>query len=172
MDARHGGAGLDALRRGDRIGLALPNVIALAMETVPSRLRVTAIVLVNCGYPLGGAWVGQDPHLWGPDHLFRRWHRDAGRAAACVALLPKSPLLLARRPGRTAELARLLRRLGGAFTSAPPGFALREAPPPRSRVARLDRARATLLLWLVNFAGLAMVHFFINWLPSIIVGSG
>ena len=165
---------------GIGLGLALPNVMALAMEIVPSRLRVTAIVLVNCGYPLGGAlgsaWVAAKIPTYGYPITFL-----AGGIATlavlllCVAMLPESPLLLARRPGPTAELARLLRRLGGAFPPAQIGFALREAPPPRSRIAALfqeDRARVTLMLWLVNFAGLAMVYFFVNWLPSIIVGSG
>ncbi len=165
---------------GIGLGLALPNVIALAMEIVPSRLRVTAIVLVNCGYPLGGAvgsaWVGGKIPTYGYPITFL-----AGGIATlvvlvlCVVLLPESPLLLARRPAHTTELASLLRRLGGALAATPAGFALREAAPPQSRVAALfqgDRARATLLLWLVNFSGLAMVYFFINWLPSIIVGSG
>ena len=165
---------------GVGLGLALPNVIALAMEIVPPRLRVTAIVLVNCGYPLGGAlgsaWVGGKI----PDYGYPITFLAGGIATLvvvllCVALLPESPLLLARRPARADELAGLLRRLGGAFAPGSAGFALREAPAPRSRVAALfqdDRARATLLLWLVNFAGLAMVYFFVNWLPSIIVSSG
>ena len=175
-------AALVAMRfvAGIGLGLALPNVIALAMEIVPTRLRVTAIVLVNCGYPLGGAlgsaWVGGKIPTYGYPITFL-----AGGIATlvilllCVAMLPESPLLLARRPARAAELARLLSRLGGAFAPSPAGFAIREAPPPSSRVVALfqdDRGRATLLLWLVNFAGLAMVYFFVNWLPSIMVGSG
>ena len=165
---------------GVGLGLALPNVIALAMEIVPSRWRVIAIVLVNCGYPLGGAlgsaWVGGKIPTYGYPITFL-----AGGVATlavlllCLALLPESPLLLARRPARAAELGRLLSRLGGGFAPSSAGFAIREPPPPRSRVAALfegARARATLLLWLVNFAGLAMVYFFVNWLPSIVVGSG
>ena len=165
---------------GIGLGLALPNVIALAMEVVPTRWRVIAIVLVNCGYPLGGAlgsaWVGSRI----PTHGYPIAFLAGGIATLvvtllCIALLPESPLLLARRPARAGELARLLQRLGGTFTPGPGGFALHEAAPPHSRVAALferDRVGATLLLWLVNFAGLAMVYFFVNWLPSIIVGSG
>lgn len=165
---------------GIGLGLALPNVIAVAMEVVPARWRVLTIVFVSCGYPLGGALGSAGVGALIPTHGFPVTFFAGGIATllvvlVCLAVLPESPLFLVRRPTRAGELERLLRRLGGGFAPNPVGFAIREAAPPRSRVAALfqdGRARATLLLWLVNFANLSMVYFFVNWLPSIIVGTG
>src|SRR5882757_6346291 len=40
------------------LGGALPNLIALVSEVAPQRIRVTALGLMYCGLPIGGATAG------------------------------------------------------------------------------------------------------------------
>lgn len=162
------------------LGLALPNVTALAMELMPARLRTFAVILVSCGYPLGGALggavAGQLIPLYGHSAVFA-----VGGAATLVAMLlclafaPESPMFLIRKAKRTADLRRLLKRLGVVVPALATQFILHEAAPVRSRVSALfapECRTATILLWLINFANMALVYYFVSWLPSLFVSRG
>lgn len=164
---------------GFALGLALSNTTAIAMELVPLHWRTIAVVLVCCGYPLGAA-IGAAVvgHLLG-DHGFAAVFYVGGIGTftafvLCALFLPESPVLLARRKDALPALRRLLARLGVTLDSATT-VTSDDAKLPRSRIAELfvpERRTVTLLLWLLNFANLSLVYYFVMWLPSLFVSRG
>jgi AAHS family 4-hydroxybenzoate transporter-like MFS transporter len=164
---------------GLALGLALSNTTALAMEIVPVRWRTIAVVLVCCGYPAGAAAgaaiVGHLLPTLGYVAIFY----VGGTATLiafvlCAVLLPESPARLARREGARPALHRLLARLGVPIAEDV-AIVSDHAAPTRSRVAELltpERRSVTLLLWLLNFANLSLVYYFVMWLPSLFVSRG
>ena len=164
---------------GFALGLALSNTTAVAMEVVPLRWRTIAVVLVCCGYPLGAA-IGAaavGPLLSG--HGFAAIFHVGGFGtlaafALCALFLPETPYILLRDRSRQAALHRLLSRLGVALSTTAIIKADRVAGS-ASPIAELfvpERRGVTLLLWVLNFANLSLVYYFILWLPSLFVNRG
>ena len=133
------------------LGAALPNLIALTSEAAGSAQRATAVSLMYCGVPLGGALAS----LAGMSAGAERWQlvfHIGGWAPLLVApllylRLPESPAYL--RPGNERQ------RIGvyqGLFRSG--------------------QALPTLLLWLSCFFTLMVVYMLLNWLPSLLMGQG
>lgn len=162
------------------LGLAFPTVIALAMELMPRRLHAMSVVVVGCGYPIGGAVGGLIAAGLIDDHGYPAVFLLGGFATAalfllCLPFLPESPLWLARHAPQRPALPRLLARLGVPASPGTSMFGIKAPPVGRSSVAALfsDGRRArTLLMWLINFANLSMVYYYIIWLPSILVNAG
>lgn len=166
------------------LGFAMSNVLAIAMEVVPARLRTLAVVIVACGYPLGAGFGGAISSQFTETHGHAAMFLFGGGGTLtaillCAAFLPESPMFLARDPRNHPKLRKLLERLGGHFA---PG-ALENLAPDASQTDRKrglgvaalftpDRRMATLLLWLVSFSSGCTVYFFMTWLPSLFVGRG
>ncbi len=165
---------------GVGLGLALPNVLAVAMELMPRRAHAFAVVLVSCGYPLGAAIGAATASMLIPTHGWAAVFLVGGAGSAIALLLsalllPESPSFLARRPAREAELARLLARLGRRIPPATLQQKVEQVEGTRERIAALfapERRRATSLLWLISLGNVALVYFFFSWLPSLITASG
>ncbi|MDF7777847.1 MFS transporter [Sphingomonas sp. AOB5] len=161
------------------LGLALANTIALAMELVPGSWRTMAVVLVCSGYPLGAACgaaaVGQLLPTMGVAAVFYVGAVSTLIAwAVCIVALPESPVMMVRQSSDQTRLRALFGRLGVAIDPAVKlvGDASGAA---KSRLAELftpERRNTTLLLWLLNFANLSLVYFFVMWTPSLFVSSG
>lgn len=161
------------------LGFALANTITLAMELVPTNWRTITVVLVCSGYPLGAgagaAVVGSLLPLYGVASVF--YVGGIGTLVAfllCALTMPESPVILVRKADDQTRLRRLLQRLGVAVDPAVRlvGQAGEEG---KSNIAALfvpERRNTTLLLWVLNFANLSLVFFFIMWLPSLFVVSG
>lgn len=162
------------------LGLAFPTVITLAMEVMPRRLYAMAVVFVGCGYPIGGAIGGAGAAALIDAHGHPAVFLVGGCSTAvlfllCLPLLPESPLWLGRRAPRDPSLPRLLRRLGAIVPSSTAAFGIGESPVHRSAVAELftkERWARTILLWVINFANLSLVYFYVMWLPTILVNAG
>lgn len=163
---------------GAGLGMALPNTITLVMELMPWRFRSLAIVIVSSGLALGGGIgaiiVGGFIQEYGYPVIFV-FGGIVTLAALLLSLmfLPESPFLLVRQ-GATGAVERLVHRLTGVDVT---GRTLdyRTEAKPNSTIAALftpERRAATLLLWLINFAGIGLVYFFINWTPSLLVAVG
>jgi AAHS family 4-hydroxybenzoate transporter-like MFS transporter len=79
---------------------------------------------------------------------------------------------LSARPGRAAELSRLLNRLAGAnISTARSTFVGAAATHGRSTVAVIFTQayrRDTLVLWLIFFTNVFSIYFFFNWLPTVL----
>jgi AAHS family 3-hydroxyphenylpropionic acid transporter len=134
------------------LGAALPNLIALCAEAVEEHQRSTAISIMYCGVPLGGAaaaLVGMAAgEAW-------QWVFIVGG----IAPLAIAPLMLLMLP----ESAAFSRQQDAASQGRP------------STVAALcgeGRTRVTLSLWVSYFFTLTVMYMLLNWLPSLLLGLG
>ncbi|MCY1492293.1 3-(3-hydroxy-phenyl)propionate transporter [compost metagenome] len=134
------------------LGAALPNLIALCAEAVEEHQRSTAISIMYCGVPLGGAaaaLVGMAAgEAW-------QWVFIVGG----IAPLAIAPLMLLMLPESTA----FSRQQDAASQGRP------------STVAALcgeGRTRVTLSLWVSYFFTLTVMYMLLNWLPSLLLGLG
>lgn len=163
---------------GIGLGSAIPNILAIAMEVAPNRFRTFTVVLVSCGYPLGAA-LGSTlvvPLALQHGHAAIFAAGGIGTLAAallCVLLLPESPSYMRYRPRLAAKLARQSARLGwpAAMPETAPEPSIRGQSAVRALFSR-DYIAITILIWLVGFANMELLYFFISWLPSLLVAKG
>ncbi|MGF6605366.1 AAHS family 3-hydroxyphenylpropionic acid transporter [Paraburkholderia sp. WSM4175] len=142
---------------GIGLGGAMPNLIALSSEAVDARHRNTAVSVMYCGMPLGGALaaliavLSAGPTAW--RHIFY-----VGGAGPLIII----PLLIALLP-ESREFATESRE----FTTADkPLLSTREV------LFGEGRAAATIGIWISFFCTLIVLYFLLNWLPSLTVGRG
>ena len=147
----HGLNGLLAIRALAGLGLggAMPNLIALAAESVPQRRRALMVTLAASGFPFGSAV-----------------------AAAVAAGLDWRVIFYV---GGLAPLALAL--LMTAAMAESPAFLQARASPPATQPERIDfvsvlfgpsRAVTTLLLWTAAFCALLTLYLLLNWLPTLL----
>jgi AAHS family 4-hydroxybenzoate transporter-like MFS transporter len=163
------------------IGGATPVVVALAAESVPSRLRAMVVSAAVSGLPIGAILGAMLAQRWMPVLGWQAMYLYGALAAfvvlgLCVLFLPESAALLVARD-RNGDMARA-RALTARFLG-------RELPPEYRLVpsVRLGRAsvgalfgaeyrRLTLGIWggyLFNFLAWFGLIF---WLPTVLVASG
>ncbi len=133
---------------GVGLGGALPNLIAIAAESVAPERRGRAVAIMYAGVPLGGALASLIALLG--------LHDDWGSIFLVGGILPlllALPLQLMMGPFRVTRDAR--------------------APARRRDVLMAPGALPqTLLLWAAFFFGLIVVYLLLNWLPQILVSLG
>jgi len=166
---------------GVGLGGALPNATALMSEFAPPKVRGQTIAAAIVGVPIGGmlgAAIASEviPALG--------WHAMFAIGgvlplAACLLLyfvLPESARFLATRPGRAAELARILNRVVkeerfsashsfGAITTSD----TRQHGGLRALISP-ELLRDTCALWLAFITNLFAVYCFYNWGPVVLTG--
>lgn len=134
------------------LGAALPNLIALCAEAVDERRRGTAISIMYCGVPLGGAIAAVVGMLGGES-----WQTVF--IVGGVAPLLIAPLLIFALPESR------------DFREQHQGT----APARESTVQALfgeGRGGATLALWVSYFFTLTVMYMLLNWLPSLLLEQG
>ncbi|MBB5443840.1 MULTISPECIES: 3-(3-hydroxy-phenyl)propionate transporter MhpT [unclassified Paraburkholderia] len=142
---------------GIGLGGAMPNLIALSSEAVDARHRNTAVSVMYCGMPLGGALaaliavLSAGPTAW--RHIFY-----VGGAGPLIII----PLLMALLP-ESREFATESREFA---TADKPLLSTREV------LFGEGRAAATIGIWISFFCTLIVLYFLLNWLPSLTVGRG
>ncbi|MEX4002094.1 3-(3-hydroxy-phenyl)propionate transporter MhpT [Paraburkholderia sp. EG285A] len=142
---------------GIGLGGAMPNLIALSAEAVAPRLRNTAVSIMYCGMPLGGALAALIGVLSAGDTEWRHIFYAGGVGPLVVA-----PLILACLPESEAYEAASSR-----------AQSTQGGPPPTWRVLFGDgRAAVTAQIWISFFCTLIVLYFLLNWLPSLIVSRG
>lgn len=134
------------------LGAALPNLIALCAEAVEERRRATAISIMYCGVPLGGAIAAVIGMLGGES-----WQTVF--IVGGVAPLLAAPLLMVLLPeSRDFREQR------------------QQAAPVRESTLHAlfgeSRAGATLALWVSYFFTLTVMYMLLNWLPSLLLEQG
>jgi AAHS family 3-hydroxyphenylpropionic acid transporter len=137
------------------LGGVFPNLIAISAEVAPAPYKTTALGLVYCGMPLGGAAAAWLSGVAGPDDwaiVFR-----VGGIGSFLLLPLIWGLIPAYRPQALAK---------------PIPYDAGEAVAGRFRQLLSERARTTLLLWVSYFFTLLAVYLLLNWLPSMLVGRG
>lgn len=168
---------------GVGLGGVIPNVIALAAEVAPKRLRGLFIVIVNFGVPAGIALPGFVAAGLVPSYGWPVLFLVGGLLPLAVAVvayfgLAESIKYLARQPGRTEEMQRIARGLrpdlaiGAAtrFVTASPG-----ATVPNGSVKGLfagGLAAITPLLWIALAANQMSNFFSLTWLPTLLQSTG
>ncbi|MGI4877661.1 MAG: MFS transporter [Janthinobacterium lividum] len=149
---------------------------AMISEFVPARWRTTAVTFGVVSVSIGGILGGVAASLILPG-LGWRWLFYIGGAAtfaftaALIVLLPESPGFLAAQPGRAAELAAMLRRMGHAPILDAPATMVAAAVPMRDLFSRSLR-RDTAALSVAMFAGMFMIYLMFNWAPTLLTSTG
>ncbi|WP_065911089.1 3-(3-hydroxy-phenyl)propionate transporter MhpT, partial [Pseudomonas sp. 58 R 3] len=134
------------------LGAALPNLIALCAEAVSERNRGTAISVMYCGVPLGGALAALVA-------MFSSEHWQTTFIIGGLAPLLAVPLMILLLPESSA-FRQQFDNTDGARPST--GQALFGE----------GRARTTLALWLSYFFTLTVMYMLLNWLPSLLLEQG
>ena len=128
------------------MGGAMPNAIALTSETMPHRLRGTAVTTMICGFSLGAAVGGFVAASIIPSYGWQSVFVLGGSAPIAIAI--------------------------AAFRWLPDS---KRAAAAGSSVAQLftdGRGVATLLIWVIYFANLLNLYFLNSWLPTIMNDAG
>jgi len=137
---------------GMGLGGAMPNLIAICSEAVPGRLRNTAVSIMYCGIPLGGAIAALIGIVSAGDSGWRHIFYVGGLGPLLVVPL----LRMLQESGR-------FDRPEGRFVKPPPvAWALFSE----------RRAAATCCIWISYFFTLIVLYFLLNWLPSLMVANG
>jgi AAHS family 4-hydroxybenzoate transporter-like MFS transporter len=166
---------------GIGLGGIMPNAMALVGEYSPSRVRVTAMMVVSNGFTAGAAFGGPIA-AWLIPHYGWRGVFYFGSvtpliiAALMIFLLPESLQFLALRGHDRAKLARWIRRVDpNAPVSADTEYVLPETRKKGVPIVQLfhdGRALGTAMLWVINFMNLLNLYLLSNWLPSLMRDSG
>lgn len=163
------------------LGGAMPNLVVMSLEYAPRRMRTIAVALIGTGYPLGAAVGGAFAGRLGTMHGWPAIFLLGGAATLAIAVLgalflPESPYFLAQRPDQGAKLRRLLRRINPSlpgeetWTVSQLDRPLRTAP--LSALFGSERRLGTALFWVTYFSNMALLYFFISWLPSLFTYHG
>ncbi|MBV8914071.1 MAG: MFS transporter [Acetobacteraceae bacterium] len=166
---------------GIGLGAAIPNVIALAAEYAPQRLRATRVAIAFAFYTVGSAAGGFIAAWMLPRFGWPSLFHAGGWAAlllgvALIFALPESARFLVA-SGRDGErLLSLLRRLSPDLR-LPQGTQIIAREEQRQTRSALELFRGgllptTLLLWSAYICNMVALHFMTSWLPTIIEASG
>ncbi|WP_234775556.1 3-(3-hydroxy-phenyl)propionate transporter MhpT [Paraburkholderia tropica] len=142
---------------GIGLGAAMPNLIALSSEAVDPRNRNSAVSVMYCGMPLGGAIAALIGVVSAGDTAWRHIFY-AGGAGPLVVIPLLMALLVDSRQFADGE------RRSDADNEA--------LPKTRDVLFGEGRALATVSLWVSFFCTLIVLYFLLNWLPSLTVSRG
>ncbi|MCL6561508.1 MAG: MFS transporter [Firmicutes bacterium] len=167
---------------GVGVGGSLPNVIPLADEYSPRRLRKTMVSLAFTGITIGGVVVSLLAQAIIPKWGWRAMFVDVAGIPALVLgalaafLLPESIRFLVAQGTRSRAVAHLLRSIDhSASLNDTDTYYLSEENPRGFPVRHLfdgGRARNTVLLWIM-FALNLLVQYLVNgWLTVILTRAG
>lgn len=162
------------------LGGAMPIGIALVSEYSPTRLRMTMVTAVVCGFALGGAIGGFVASAvigpWGWQAVFILGASVPLALLPVIAwVLPESlPRLMKSPPPHTALLA-VTRRIVPDWQPANIDAQSEARETPKFSVRLLftsGYAISTILIWLAYFSNLLLLYFLASWLPSMIHSAG
>jgi len=166
------------------LGCIMPNAMALAGEYSPRRSRVSIMMLVSCGFTVGGVVGGLISAALIPSFGWRAVFIAGGAIPLVIAIvmwfrLPESIQFLVVKQADPARIRKNLLLVAPHLSASLPldaRFELHEAVKaqgvPFVELFRDGRARVTLLLWLVNFTNLLDMYFLSNWLPTVMREAG
>jgi AAHS family 4-hydroxybenzoate transporter-like MFS transporter len=166
---------------GIGLGGIMPNAMALVGEYSPSKIRVTAMMVVSNGFTAGAAFGGPIAAWLIPHYGWRGVFYFGAITPLVIALLmlfllPESLQFLALRGHDRAKLARWIRRVDpNAPVTAETEYVLPEQKKKGVPIVHLfhdGRALGTAMLWVVNFMNLLNLYLLSNWLPSLMRDSG
>lgn len=162
------------------LGAVMPNCVTLVAEYMPERRKGLMITLMYSGFNVGSGLGGfiaaglLSHYSWHSALIF-------GGVLPLVVLpfmivmLPESAMNMVARRLPSGQIAEVLNRLGGSFSSET-RFQLNTPQISRhNKVVQLFRngyARGTVALWLTYFMGLFVIYLLNGWLPTILRSGG
>lgn len=166
---------------GIGMGSIIPNATALVGEFSPRAVRIAWMTWLSIGFTAGAALGGFVAAWMIPAFGWRSVFYVGGAVPLVLAMamfiwLPESLRWLVLHGKRSAYVARWLKRLDpSAAADEHARFVITEeakAGVPAMHLFRDHRARATLLLWIVNFMNLFSLFSLANWLPTVATRAG
>jgi len=163
------------------LGGAMPNAIAMTSEFNPRRRRATMVMLMFCGFSVGGALGGLVAAALIPHFGWRMVFVVGGVAplllAPILALkLPESVRFLALTGRADARVGRLLGFINPKVQFAPATRFVVNEPElkgiPVKHLFKGGRTLVTLLLWVLFFMSLLDIYFLSTWLPTVLSDFG
>jgi MFS transporter, AAHS family, 4-hydroxybenzoate transporter len=170
------------LLTGFGLGAALPLTFVIANEFAPSQIRARMIAAMACGFAIGALSGGLleaalIPYLGWQGIFYFGGVVPLVLASALFLFLPESVRFLATRPGKSQEIAAILKQIDSRF-AFPPGTEFTvPAEPKREGFAPIQlftdgRAGMTVFLWAVYLVTLGLLNTLNNWLPVAINMAG
>lgn len=163
------------------IGALIPNGAALISEFTPGRRRSRAIAVGMVFIAVGGVVSGVVAAPILPAYGWATMFAWLGALPVLVAILfaialPESPLFLARRPARTEELRKVLRRCGIDLAEARLASAPTAASPATPGWAGVLFNReilpTTIAVWTGFFFCLLAAYSMFSWVPTMLATLG
>ena len=162
------------------LGGAFPTAVALLSEFTPVRRRSFMVTFGMICTPVGGVMAGLVSAWLLPEYGWSSLFVVGGILPLALAVLvgvflPESPQFLASRPGRSAALARIGRKMGlSADVPLEQGFELPGERPKAGYAALVAPGELlpSLLLCLQFFGVLTAAYTVFNWLPTLSVSLG
>jgi AAHS family 4-hydroxybenzoate transporter-like MFS transporter len=161
---------------GFGLGAALPLTFVVANEFAPARIRARMVAFMACGFAVGAASGGllqaeMLPYFGWQGIFYVGGIFPLVLAAALLLFLPESIRFLATRRGRSAEIARTLKRMNPQLEFARDTEFVLPTEPKKDgfRPAQLftgGRMTMTVLLWFTYLVTLASLNTLNNWLPD------
>jgi AAHS family 3-hydroxyphenylpropionic acid transporter len=135
------------------LGGAMPNLLALAAESVGEERRARVVTWVGAGFPIGGALSGAAAASLGWRDIF--W--IGGGAPLALA-----PLMVLALPESVSFLAARRAPAGPRASPTPYGLILFGS----------SRALTTVLLWAASLTAVLSLYLLLNWLPTLMGDKG
>ena len=167
---------------GIGVGAAVPNLVPLACEYAPRRIRAMIITFVTASWPLGAVIGGAISAKLIPLYGWQSVYYLSGLVpialtAVLLVMLPESIRFMINRGDKPAAIAATLSRIVAGHPFSPSDrFALaEEAPVHGFAVKNLfsdGRSAVTILLWVPFFMNFLVLFFMFNWLPPLIKQAG
>jgi len=163
------------------LGGVVPNALALTAEYMPSKYRVTLVLMTWLGFSLGSAFAGPitahilDAHSWRMVFVFGGI-LPIVIAPLLVFSLPESLHSLTQRGVDGDRIASTVARMQPSLVIPEPvrfiNSEQKEKGFPVALLFREGRARVTLLLWVMFLMNLLALFFLNSWLPTILHKAG
>jgi AAHS family 4-hydroxybenzoate transporter-like MFS transporter len=166
---------------GLAMGAIIPNAMAMAGEFSPLRYRVTLMMIVSCGFIIGGAVGGFIAAALIPAFGWQSVFYVGAIAPLLVAAviifaMPESLQFQVSRGKDLNKVRACLNRVAPeANIDAATQFVIpdqRSNGLPVFHLFRGGLATGTVLLWIINFMNLLCAYFLANWLPVVISDAG
>lgn len=161
------------------LGGAMPIAVTLTSEFCPERKRSFLVMIMFCGFTLGGASGGLAAaglvatHGW-EGVLVLGGIIPIVLAVALFFLLPESVRYLVLKGGQDAKIASILRRIDPKASLVDTHFVgvHRVVGSPVGHLFRRDLLAGTVLLWITFFMSLLIYYLLTSWLPTLLNTAG
>jgi len=161
------------------LGGALPNVVALATDYVPQRLKTLPACFISAAMPAGGMLAGIAAAWLLPEWGWRAVFYvggvvPIGIAVVCLFALPESVRLLCIKGADGLQIRAIMAQIWPDSRHMRVRFVAsveKSERAPLLELFRHGRAVVTVALWLAFFTNLLVIYTVISWMPALLTAS-